>query len=245
MSEGPPTRRTDLTPQESRATDAVRVGGRGAALAGVVFLGTIAYTFGFLFARGLSTEMLNEPARLLPWVHAHTVAFVGLWWIYTLHFLCLLPAPRGLAVIVGEERATIRMATVAGIAGAVVGMIAAQVNAATAPPLAAASVATAPALLPSVWLQSELAGGLGLQLRLLSDLLMAVWLATTGLTLARMAGWRALGVVQLAVSALVVVVYVGKPFDWLDLEPTLGFILALVYLSIGVLMLRRRSSGSR
>jgi hypothetical protein len=184
--------------------------------------------------------MLNEPARLLPWVHAHTVAFVGLWWIYTLHFLCLLPAPRGLAVIAGDDRARIRMATVAGIAGAVVGMIAAQVNAATAPPLAAASVATTPALLPSVWLQSELAGGLGLQLRLLSDLLMAVWLGTTGLTLARTIGWRALGVVQLAVSALVVVVYVGKPFDWLDLEPTLGFVLALVYLWMGIGMVRDR-----
>jgi len=67
---------------------------------------------------------------------------------------------------------------------------------------------------------------------------MAVWLGTTGLTLARMTGWRALGIVQLAVSALVVVVYVGKPFDWLDLEPTLGFVLALVYLGIGVKMRR-------
>jgi hypothetical protein len=145
-------------------------------------------------------------------------------------------------VITGDERATIRMATVAGIAGAVVGTIAAQVNAATAPPLAAASVALPQALLPGVWLQSELAGGLGLQLRLLSDLLMAVWLGTTGLTLVRLPSWRALGAVQLAVSALVVVVYVGKPFDWLDLEPTLGFVLALVYLWIGVQLLRTRVS---
>jgi len=225
---------------EDRDAQAVRLGGLGAVLAGVVFLGMISYTFGFLFARGLSFEMLNEPARLLPWVHANTVAFVGLWWIYTLHFLCLLPAPRGLAAIIGEGRATIRTATVAGIAGAVVGMIAAQVNAATAPPLAAASVTMSSGLVPSVWLQSELAGGLGLQLRLLSDVLIAVWLGTTGLTLARLAGWRALGVVQLVVSALVVVVYFGKPFDWLDLEPTLGFVLALVYLWMGVQMLRAR-----
>jgi hypothetical protein len=229
--------RTASTPLD-RAADAVRVGGRGAVLAGVVFLATIAYTFGFLFSRGLSTEMLNVPAQLLPWVHANTVAFVGLWWIYTLHFICLLPAPAGLAVITGAERGSIRMATVAGVAGAVVGMIAAQVNAATAPPLSAASVSLAPAVLPTVWLQSELAGGLGLQLRLLSDLLMAVWLATTGLTLVRNAGWRALGATQLAVSALVVVVYVGKPFDWLDLEPTLGFVLALVYLWMGIQLLR-------
>ena len=235
MADASPTR----TAPADRAAQAVRVGGLGALLSGVVFLGTIAYTFGFLFARGLSTDMLNVPAQLLPWVHANTVAFVGLWWIYTLHFLCLLPAPRGLAVIVGEERASIRMASVAGIAGAVVGMIAAQVNAATAPPLAAASVTLAPALLPSVWLQSELAGGLGLQLRLLSDLLVAVWLCATGMTLVRTTGWRALGAVQLAASALVLIVYVGKPFDWLDLEPTLGFVLALVYLWMGIQLVRR------
>jgi len=215
----------------------MRVGGLGALLSGIVFLGTIAYTFGFLFSRGLSTEMLNVPAQLLPWVHANTVAFVGLWWIYTLHFLCLLPAPRGLAVIVGETRASIRMATAAGISGAVVGMIAAQVNASTAPPLATASVTLAPSLLPGVWLQSELAGGLGLQLRLISDVLVALWLTTTGLTLVRTPGWRALGAVQLAVSLLVVIVYIGKPFDWLDLEPTLGFVLALVYLWMGVLLI--------
>jgi len=233
--------RTAASSLNDRAAEAVRVGGRGAVLAGVVFLGTIAYTFGFLFSRGLSTEMLNEPARLLPWVHAHTVAFVGLWWIYTLHFLCLLPAPRGLAVIVGEDRARIRLATVAGIAGAVVGTIAAQVNAATAPPLAAASVTLPATLLPGVWLQSELAGGLGLQLRLISDVLVALWLTTTGLILVRTPGWRALGAVQLAVSVLVVIVYIGKPFDWVDLEPTLGFVLALVYLWIGIQLLRRNA----
>lgn len=239
MSEASSPTRTTVAPSD-RAADAVRVGGLGALLSGIVFLATIAYTFGFLFSRGLSTDMLNVPAQLLPWVHANTVAFVGLWWIYTLHFLCLLPAPRGLAVIVGEERASIRMATAAGISGAVVGMIAAQVNASTAPPLATASVTLAPSLLPSVWLQSELAGGLGLQLRLISDVLVALWLTTTGLTLVRMPGWRALGAGQLAVSVLVVIVYIGKPFDWLDLEPTLGFVLALVYLAMGLKLLRTR-----
>ena len=223
----------------------VRLGGLGAVLAGVVFLTTIAYTFGFLFARGLSFEMLNEPARLLPWVHAHTVAYLGLWWIFTLHLLCLLPVPRALATIAGPEQATIRMATAAGIAGAVVGMIAAQVIVASAPPLAAASVGTTPALLPNVWLLSELAGDFGLQLRLLSDLLIAVWLTTTGRALVKTPTWRALAVAQLVVSALVVVVYVGKPFDWFDLEPTLGFVLALVYLWMGVKLVRAGRAVTR
>ena len=232
-----------VTAPHDKAAHTVRVGGLGALLAGIVFLVTIAYTFGFLFPMGLSTDMLNVPAQLLPWVHAHTVAYVGLWWIFVLHLICLLPAPAGLAVIAGRERPIIRMASMAGVAGAVVGMSAAMINAATAPPLSAASVSTAPALLPNVWLMSELAGGLGLQFRMLSDLLVAVWLIVTGLTLVRTVGWRALGGAQLAASALVVVVVAAKPFDWLDLEPSLGFVLALVYLWIGVALLRSRRTA--
>ena len=232
-----------MAPLDTSTAETVRLGGFGALLAGVVFLVTIAYTFGFLFSRGLSTDMLNEPKALLPWVHVNTVAFVGLWWIFVLHLILLLPAPAGLAVIAGPRRAAIRVATTAGVAGAIVGMIAAMVNAATAPALGTASVTLEPALLPHVWLVSELAGSLGLHLRLLSDLLIAVWLATTALTLVRLSGWRALGVAQLAVSALTLVVVVAKPFDWLDLEPSLGFVLALVYLWMGIALLlyRRRS----
>lgn len=216
----------------------VRLGARAALASGVVFLITIAYTFGFLFARGLSTDMLNAPSQLLPWVHANTVAYVALWWIFVVHLLLLLPVPAGLAVVAGGQRAGVRAATNAGVAGAVVGMIAAMVNAATAPALGAAAVNTAPSLLPNLWLISELAGSLGLHLRLLSYLLLSVWLATTGFVLLGKNGWRALGVAQLAVSALTLVVVVAKPFDWLDLEPSLGFVFALVYLWMGVKLLR-------
>ena len=229
----------------SERADVLRLGGRAALISGVVFLTTIAYTFGFLFSMGLSTDMLNEPNHLMPWVHDHTIAFVGLWWIFVLHLLFLLPVPAGLAMVVGHRRAIIRTATAAGIVGAVVGMIGAMVNAATAPALSAASVTIAESLRPNVWLTSELAGSLGLHLRLLSDLLVVVWLGLTGLTLVRMPGWRALGVAQLAATSLTLVVVVAKPFDWLDLEPSLGFVLALVYLWIGVALLKeqRRTGG--
>jgi hypothetical protein len=216
----------------------MRLGGKSALISGVVFLTTIAYTFVYLFGMGLTTDMLNEPNHLMPWVHDHTIAFVGLWWIFVLHLLFLLPVPAGMAVITGQRRAIIRTATAAGIAGAVVGMIGAMVNAATAPALSAASVTIAEALRPNVWLTSELAGSLGLHLRLLSDLLVVIWLGITGLTLVRMQGWKALGVAQLAATALTLVVVVAKPFDWLDLEPSLGFVLALVYLWIGVALLK-------
>ena len=226
------------------AIDVMRLGAKSALISGVVFLTTIAYTFGFLFSMGLSTDMLDHPDQLMPWVAHHTLAFVGLWWIFVLHLLFLLPVPAGLAMVVGHRRAVIRTATAAGMIGAVVGMIGAMVNAATAPALSAASVTIAESLRPTVWLTSELAGSLGLHLRLLSDLLVVVWLGITGLTLVRMPGWKALGAAQLAATALTLVVVVGKPFDWLDLEPSLGFVLALVYLWIGVSLLKaaRRDS---
>ena len=227
-----------VEPHSETNARVVRFGGRAALVSGVVFLITIAYTFGFLFARGLSTDMLNEPAQLLPWIHANTIPYVMLWWIFTAHMLLLLPVPAGMAVVAGAERPSVRMATVAGVAGAVVGMIAAMINAATAPALGAAAVSTTPAFLPNVLLISELAGSLGLHLRLLSYLLLAVWLGTTALVLVRRNGWRALSVAQLAVSTLTVVVVMAKPFDWLDLEPSLGFAFALVYLWMGVAMLR-------
>ena len=216
----------------------VRLGGRAALASGVVFLITIAYTFGYLFARGLSTDMLNQPAQLLPWVNANTLAYVGLWWIFVIHLLLLLPVPAALAVVAGADRAGIRAASNAGVAGAVVGMIASMIIAATAPALGRAAVSIAPVNLPSVLLISELAGSLGLHLRLLSYLLLAVWLSATARTLLGKPGWRALAVAQLAVSALTVVVVVAKPFDWLDLEPSLGFVFALVYLWTGVALMR-------
>ena len=228
-----------VEPHSETNARVVRFGGLAALVSGAVFLTTIAYTFGFLFARGLSTDMLNEPAQLLPWIHANTIAYVMLWWIFTAHMLLLLPVPAAMSVVAGSERPSVRAATVAGVAGAVVGMIAAMINAATAPALGAAAVSTTPALLPNVLLISELAGSLGLHLRLLSYLLLAVWLGVTGLVLVRTNGWRALSVAQLAVSTLTLVVVIAKPFDWLDLEPSLGFAFALVYLWMGVAMLRK------
>jgi hypothetical protein len=216
----------------------VRLGGRAALASGVVFLITIAYTFGFLAARGLTTDLLNAPAQLLPWVNANTIAWVELWWIFTTHLLLMLPVPAALGIVAGSQRASVRVATTAGLGGAIVGMAAAMVLAATAPALGRAAVNNPPALLPNVLLVSELMGSFALHLRLLSYLLFSVWLTITGLALLRTRGWRALSVAQLAVSALTLVVLVAKPFDWLDLEPSLGFVFALVYLWLGVNLLR-------
>jgi hypothetical protein len=54
------------------------LGGLGAILSGTVFLLTIGYTFGYLASLGLTLEMLDTPADLLPWIARHTEAYLGL-----------------------------------------------------------------------------------------------------------------------------------------------------------------------
>ncbi len=53
-------------------------GRAGALLAGAVFLSSILYMFGYLAHLGLTVEMLDRPAELLPWIADHTRAHLGL-----------------------------------------------------------------------------------------------------------------------------------------------------------------------
>lgn len=237
-----PTRTIGLATADPERADRqamIRYGGIGAVLAGVVFLLTVVYTFGFLASLGLTVELLDAPAQLLPWINAHTGAYMGLWGIFVLSLLCLFPAPLALAEVAGRGRAATRIATAAGLAGVVVGLAGAMVNAATAPALGAASRTVSPALLPNVILLSELMGSLGLHLRLLSDLLIALWLGLTGVALVRHAARPMLGRAQVAVAALTIVVVIAKALYWADWEPFIGPVLALMYLGLGVSLLRR------
>ena len=221
----------------------VRFGGAGAVLSGVAFVCTVAYTFGYLASLGLSVELLDAPARLLPWIHAHTAAYMGLWGIFVLSLLLLLPAPLGLAEVAGRRRATTRVATAVGFAGIVVGLVGAMVNTATAPALGVASQQLGAMLLPGVLLLSDLMGSLGLYLRLLSEGLIGIWLGLTGLVLLRHAGWPRLGRVQIGVAAVTLVVALAKALYLADWEPFLGLWLAVAYLVLGVALLRARTAA--
>ena len=44
------------------------LGGSGALLSGLLFLVTVLYTFVYLARLGLSTDMLDQPHGLLPWI---------------------------------------------------------------------------------------------------------------------------------------------------------------------------------
>ena len=74
--------------------------------------------------------MLNEPAHLLPWIHANTVAYVRLCGSSCTRCSCSAGRLPIIALTRGDpwRRCWSR--------GAFVGMVAAMVNAATAPPSA-------------------------------------------------------------------------------------------------------------
>jgi len=67
------------------------LGGSGALLSGLLFLMTVLYTFVYPARLGLSTDMLDQPRGLLPWIATNEGVYLGLWWIYLASLLCLLP----------------------------------------------------------------------------------------------------------------------------------------------------------
>jgi hypothetical protein len=119
---------------------------------------------------------------------------------------------------------------------------------ASAPVLARAFVAAPTAEQSQILLLSELAGALGLHLRLFAYLMLALWagvsayvLLPTGVPRARGIGW-----LLFVVAAFVSTSAIGKLLGLFDLEPVLGVVLALAYLAIGMVLLRGGAEdGSR
>lgn len=221
-----------------RATGALsRLGGLGAILSGTVFLLTIGYTFGYLASLGLTVEMLDRPADLLPWTDRHTGAYLGLWWLYLLSLLLLLPAPLALyEPVARRDTAWARIGAAAGVGGVLIGLVGVAVNAPTAPILAAAYTDAPRA---DTLLLSEIVGALGLHLRLFADVLFAIWLAASGWVLVRLPGpWRAPGGAGLLVAVVVLGAAAAKLLGAFDLEAGLGLLLAGVYLWVGTVLLR-------
>lgn len=240
------------TPRVKRADPAtpitcggvLRLGGVAALLSGAVFLTTIGYTFGFLASRGLTVEMLDQPAQFLPWIARNRGAYLGLWWLYLGSLLLLLAVPFASTRLGGLRGSALSLlGAVAGSGGAVLGMAGVAVNVATAP-LLATGYAAAGSDRDTVLLLSELFGGIGLELRLFGDLLVGVWLAAFGLALLRGTAQRVLPAGLLLGASGVLVVAVAKPLGWFDGEPALGLLLALLYLWIGAMLLHASRSAS-
>ncbi len=219
-----------------------RWGGLAALVAAVVFLCTLVYVFGFLFSLGLTEEMLDNPATLLPWVAQHMGAYAGLYWIFLLSVVALFPAPLALHELLKSYHPTlVRIAGAAGLAGVVLGVIGPLVNVGVTPILAQAYNGAEHADQTTLRVLSLIVGEMGLLLRLSSDLFLGIWLGLNGLVIvqnkdaafSRWFGWYGIGL-----ALLILVVFVGKPLNVLDLEPALGLLLAIAYGWLGFGLLR-------
>jgi hypothetical protein len=214
-------------------------GGIGAITSATAFLFTLIYVFVILAGAGLTEEMLDTPALLLPWVAEHTMGYAGIYWIFLLSVLALLPAPLAHYALIKNEQPTLAtIGVVAGLIGVTIGMIGPLVNLAGTAILARSYVAQTTTEPGGLLILSEMVGELGLLLRLTSDLFLGIWLGLSGLAVVgRHTNGRWFGVYSILVALLIVVVVIGKALTAFDLEPMLGLILAIAYGWLGWLLL--------
>lgn len=116
---------------------------------------------------------------------------------------------------------------------------------ASAPVLARAFVAAPVTEQLQILLLSELAGALGLHLRLFAYLLLALWVGASAYALSQNGGPRARGFGWLlfVLAAFVFTSGVGKLLGLFDLEPVLGVALALAYFVLGTYLLRGNAAS--
>jgi len=220
-----------------------RWGAVGAIASSIAFVFTLVYVFGLLAALGLSEEMLDTPAQLLPWVADHAQRYGALYWIFLFSTLALLPAPLALYGWLKEAApALISLGTVAGLIGITIGMTGPLVNLAGTAILARAYVAPATNAHELLLVLSEMVGELGLLLRLTADLFLGIWLGLIGLTMVRhTVGSRWFGGYTLFLALFILIVVIGKALTLLDLEPVLGLFLAIAYGWLGWLLFTKAS----
>ncbi|HET8659627.1 MAG TPA: hypothetical protein VFM55_11580 [Micromonosporaceae bacterium] len=217
------------------------VAGALAVAAGVAFLAMVTYLFAVLGPAGLSVDMFDDPRALLPWVDRHRGLYQGMWLLYLLSQVLLLPVPW----LLGEHLGA-RTAAVVGTVSVVIALVGLVV-------LLAASPVTADAYQQAV--QRGTAGGpeavltvhtvaadIGKDLRLVSEVLLGAWLILAGGDLRRRTGrrgWWALAVLG-GWAVLVAAWKLVQPA--MPLEDWLGFLLGAGYAGLGAGLLRRHAT---
>lgn len=218
----------------------LRWGGWGALFSAAAFLATLFYVFVFLASMGLTEEMLDTQAQLLPWVAAHTNAYNGIYWIFLSSVIALLPTPLAIYRWLRPYNTVLaQIGVAAGLIGVTLAMIGPLVNVGITGILARTSV-TAAVEPATLYLLGEIVGEMGLLLRLSADLFLGIWLGLTGIILIQSADPnRWLGWYNGLLALLIFLVVVGKALTLFDLEPVLGLFLALAYGWVGFVLLRK------
>jgi hypothetical protein len=229
--------------QNQLARGSFKTAGAFSILAGITFFLTVTYLFTVLAGAGLDLEMFDDAKRLLPWVATHSGLYQGMWLLYFGSQICLLPVPqmtkRWIALKRGAPSRSAEIAASFGLASVVIACVGLIVIHASAPIVARAFASDQATAL----LLHDLFADTGKALRLFSEVLLGLWL--TGLAWASRSTAQHSGgprwlLVVLAVAGVYTLTVAGikilDPFN--GLEDSLAFVLALVYIALGVQLWR-------
>lgn len=233
--------------QNQLARGSFKAAGAFSILAGITFFLTVTYLFTVLAGAGLDLEMFDDAKRLLPWVALHSGAYQGMWVLYFVLQVFLLPVPqmtaRWIALKRGAPSRSAEIASSFGLASVVIACVGLIMIYASTPIAARAFVSDLNGTQNTALLLHDLFADTGKALRLFSEVLLGLWL--TGLAWAlRPTGLNSSGprwlLGVLAVSGVYTVAVAGikilDPFN--GLEDSLAFLLALVYVALGVQLWR-------
>jgi hypothetical protein len=233
--------------QNQMARGSFKAAGALCILAGVTFFLTVTYLFTVLSGAGLNLEMFDDAKRLLPWVASHSGLYQGMWVLYFVSQVFLLPVPqmtkRWVALKRGGPSRSAEVAASFGLASVVIACVGLIVIQASTPIVARAFVSDQIGAQGTALVLHDLFADTGKALRLFSEVLLGLWLMGLAWALRPTAlgssGPRWLMGV-LAVAGLYTFVVAGikilDPFN--GLEDSLAFLLALVYVALGVQLWR-------
>jgi hypothetical protein len=216
------------------------LGGSGALLSGLLFLVTVLYTFVYLARLGLSTDMLDQPHGLLPWIATNEGVYLGLWWICLASLLCLLPVMPTLYWSTPATGSAIALVgAIAGLAGVVIGIVGGRRTRRARPCWDWRTRRRTKVCALSWWCSASFSG----PCNCLEDVLRCASGTSAvghgaGLDGDRPARRRARGGALVVLSATITVMVASKSVGFFDLEPYLGLLTAVAYLWIGTILLR-------
>ena len=255
MSDTVPLRPDRVTePAPGRPAPHLRTAGWFSIASGVMFLLSVGYLFTVLTGTGLTFAMFDDATTLLPWIDQHLSLYQGLYVLYALSQLLLLPVPAllwrvAVAMPGGDPQDAQRVwwliGAIAGVGAALLAIVGLAVSYGLAAPSAASYVAA-----PdddarwAVLVTHAVTADIAKNVRLFSEVLLGVWLLVTGWLYAR--GRPARGVLVGPMLGVVggwtVLVAGWKLVDpVMPLEDWLAFVVAAAQIALGVVLLRRRA----
>ena len=217
----------------------VRIGGWGAIVSGVSFLGAVGYLLSVLPQFGLQMSMFDSPQTFLPWIAEHTTLYGYLWILYFTSLAFLIPVPIAVAEKVrhhlGRSSSLTTLSMVVGILGIPLGIASVVIQSTISPVTAQAFVnsTSSQSYQESVVLMHTLLADVGMQLRLTAELFWGIWIGVLGFVLLRYTRVLFLGWYSLLIALLTASVVITKAIGISDLEPLLGIVLACTYLVLG------------